>query len=170
MTRVLSTEASLRSLNFPDRFIRHRGFLGFVEPIMTSSTEPRAPSDATLTIVQGLADPNLVSFMCVYDDESGHGVVAYWRHSFFRMRIDRRPPAGEERRQFDADATFVWQPGLSDVSASSFASYNFSRYFIRHRNFELYLELLGAPDDYAFSWDATFTIVQPLAPESAAGL
>ncbi len=49
---------TLRSINYPDRYLRHSHFLGALTPVTTD----RDRQDASFRAVQGLADPLLVSF------------------------------------------------------------------------------------------------------------
>lgn len=138
---------SLQSVNFPDRFIRHRNFLGEITPI--ASALDRA--DSSFFVVPGLADNNAVSFRSV-NFERG-----YLRHSGFRVRMDLRPTGPDPL--FDADATFRWEPGLGEVGAASFRSHNFPTRYIRHRNFELWLEE-GVGE--LFERDSSFRVVRAL--------
>jgi hypothetical protein len=148
----VSEYRSLQSHNAPDRFVRHRDFLGELEPV-TTDVDRR---DATFKIVAGLADSSCVSF------ESLNGPTYYLRHSDFRIRLD----PFTETELFRADATFCPQSGLADNSKFSFESYNGPGLYIRHRGFHLYLE---SGSDDIFRADATFAVVAPRVPQLPAG-
>ncbi|WP_235147930.1 AbfB domain-containing protein [Fischerella thermalis] len=51
-------------------------------------------------------------------------------------------------------------PGLFDNNASSFESLNFPGHYIRHKNFELWIDASDGSD--LFRKDATFSITTPL--------
>lgn len=138
---------SLRSVNFPDRFVRHMDFSGELTPIISELDK----NDATFEIIQGLADDRLISFRSL--NFPGY----YLRHQDFRLKLQESNPSlgGTHDRLFAEDATFFWRPGNSDVTASSFACFNFPNRFIRHREFHLLVEPLD--DDISFQ-DSTFRI------------
>jgi len=61
---------------------------------------------------------------------------------------------------FKQDATFCVVSGLANSEGRSFESVNFSKHYIRHSNFELWL---GKSDgSQLFKKDATFIISRPL--------
>ncbi len=62
----------------------------------------------------------------------------YVRHADFRLRVDilGEPPTELERK----DATFSVVDGLAQTHLVSFRSWNYSDHYIRHRNFEVFLE------------------------------
>lgn len=151
-TAALGAEHSFESFNFPGRFIRHRGFLGYIDPVVT----PLDEQDSTFKVVQALAAPNnllAVSF------ESVNFPGYYLRHQNFRIKLNSRDGSD----LFDKDATFIVGSGNADKSNSSlasFKSFNFPRRYIRHRGFELWLE----PSDSALAEaDSTFKVVAPNA-------
>jgi hypothetical protein len=139
-------EHSYRSVNFPDRFIRHRNSLGFIEQI----NDQLGRKDATFVVVPGLAG-------------SCHSLEAkffpghFLRHQNFRVKLGTDDPLD---KAFRKDATFCFRDGLADPDARSFESFNFPNHFIRHRDFELVL----SPNDGSelFKKDATFVSVQAL--------
>jgi hypothetical protein len=139
---------SFKSFNFPDRFIRHKNSLGFIEPI--SSELDR--NDGTFRIIPGLADRDSISF------ESINYPNHFLRHENFRLKMAVRI----EQQLFRQDATFRIVPGLSDNRAYSFESLNFPGRFIRHRNFELWVDSSDGSD--LFNKDATFIITSSLRP------
>ena len=103
--------ASFKSYNIPDHYIRHKNFLGYLEPI----TDDLGKKDATYKLVPGLANSNCSSFESV--NFPGH----FLRHENFRLKLVRRI----NQRLFREDATFCIVSGLFDNNASSFESLNF---------------------------------------------
>ncbi len=144
---------SLRSINFPDRFIRHITFLAELTNIASELDK----NDGTFEIVQGLADSRFVSF------RSANFPTFYLRHQDFRLKLQESvPPLGATHdRLFAEDATFSLQPGNSDITELSFASFNFPDRFIRHKQLHLFIEPLR--DDLSFQ-DSTFRIEPGFIP------
>jgi hypothetical protein len=118
--------AKFESVNYPQRFIRHRNLLGYLEPISTDLDE----SDASFRIRIGLADPNCISL------ESKNFPGHFLRHQNWRIRLSQN----DSSTLFRKDATFCPQSGLSAQGGKSYESYNYPGYFIRHRDFELWLD------------------------------
>jgi Alpha-L-arabinofuranosidase B (ABFB) domain len=139
---------SFSSHNFPDRYIRHRNFFGYLEPI----GDDLARKDATYKLVAGLTNRNCTSFESV--NFPGH----FLRHENFRLKLARRI----NQRLFREDATFCIKNRLfgDDSSSWSFESINFPGHYIRHKNFELWVEPSDGSD--LFRKDATFGITSPL--------
>jgi len=139
---------SFRSYNFGDRYIRHRNFLGYLEPI----NDELGRKDATYKLVPGLANRNCTSFESV--NFPGH----FLRHENFQLKLARRI----NQRLFSEDATFCIKSALfgNDASSWSFESLNFPGHYIRHRNFELWIDPSDGSD--LFRKDATFGITNPL--------
>lgn len=137
--------ASLRSVNFPTRYVRHRNFLG--ELTETSTELDRR--DASFVVVPGLADSSGVSLLA--SNFSGH----YLRHQGFRLKL--QPLANDDL--YRRDATFHIVPGLADSSRISLRSVNFPTHYVRHRGFSLYLE---SGSDTLFRQDATFQRLRAL--------
>ncbi|MBI1211196.1 MAG: hypothetical protein GC190_07015 [Alphaproteobacteria bacterium] len=67
---------------------------------------------------------------------------------------------------FRQDASFYVRPGLADGSLASFESVNYPGYYLRHRNFHLFLE---QGSDELFRSDATFYPEPGLASERRRG-
>ncbi|UKO99088.1 AbfB domain-containing protein [Nostoc sp. UHCC 0870] len=63
---------------------------------------------------------------------------------------------------FQADATFCPKPGLADTTAVSFASFNYPNRYIRHRNYELWIDPQAT--DTLYKNDTTFKFVTPWTP------
>jgi hypothetical protein len=131
---------SFKSLDFPDRFIRHINFLGELTPIVSDLDK----KDASFEIVPGLADGSFVSFRSLNIPDH------FLRHQDFRLKlhpIEHLPNPnpgtfgpGPIVPSFAQDATFILQFGLADPTASSFECLNFRGRFIRHRDFHLFVE------------------------------
>lgn len=139
--------SSFRSLNYPDRYIRHRLSLGYVDRIVANDKLGR--KDATFKLVPGLAG-RCRSFESVnYPDH-------FLRHQNFRLNLAKR----SDDQLFKEDATFCVVAGLANSQGRSFESVNFPKHYIRHSNFELWL---GKSDgSRLFKQDATFIISLPL--------
>jgi hypothetical protein len=139
---------SFQSYNFSDRYIRHRNFLGYLEPI----SDELGRKDATYKLVPGLANSKCSSFESV--NFPGH----FLRHENFRLKLARRI----NQRLFREDATFCIKTRLfgDNTSSWSFESLNFPGHYIRHKNFELWIDPSDGSD--LFRKDATFSITTPL--------
>jgi hypothetical protein len=142
---------SLKSHNFPTRFVRHNNFLG--DLTLIQNTVGRA--DATFFKRRALSKtPGAVSF------ESVNFPGRFLRHRFGRIRLD----LDDGTALFRADASFHERNGLGSRRQKSYESVNFPGRFIRHRGFRLWLD---ARDDTAvFAADATFRSVTGLAVAS----
>jgi hypothetical protein len=145
---------SFRSLNYPDRYIRHRASLGYVDPIVASDKLGR--KDATFRLVPGLAG-KCRSFESV--NYPGH----FLRHQSYRLKLAKQT----DGQLFKDDATFCVVRGLANPEGRSFESVNFPKHYIRHSNFELWI---GKSDgSQLFKKDATFMISRPLTVHPPAG-
>ena len=143
-TSTLELPLQLRSLNFPDRFIRHRNFLGE----LTGKEGP--PEDFLFTIVrrgEGRIALRSVNYP-----------AAFLRHRDFRIRLEAPEVGGETL--FEQDTTFALEPGLADPNnpqSISLRSVNYPDRYLRHRDYSLYLEPKSSPNLAA---DATFSKVE----------
>lgn len=149
ITYAQGREASFQSYNFPQRWIRHRGSLGYLEDVRSEGERLR--KDAHFRVVPGLAG-RCSSFESM--NYPGH----FLRHQNFRLKLARQT----SEQLFKDDATFCLKPGLafSQGDWKSFESVNLPNHFIRHRNFELWL---GRNDNSRlFREDATFQITNPI--------
>ena len=136
-------DISLATFNYPGRYIRHRNFLGEVTAIHTELDQ----QDATFRVVPGLAAEGEVSL------ESVNYPGFYLRHQNYRLKLQSM--AGDPNPDlFRADATFRVVQGLADKEGISLEAHNFPGFYIRHRNFHLYLDR----NDHTqlFREDATF--------------
>ncbi len=141
--RSLGNEFSFQSWNFPDRYIRHRGSLGYVEPV----PDDLGKKDATFRIVSGLSG-KCASF------ESHNYPGHFLRHQGSRLKLAPRT----EDRLFLEDATFCMVQGLG--SGLSFESINYPAHYLRHRNFEVWLDPYDGSE--LFRKDATFQLRPPV--------
>jgi hypothetical protein len=144
INNLVGQEISFQSYNFPDRFIRHRNSLGFVETI----PDELGKNDATFKIVPGLAG-RCVSF------ESHNYPNHFLRHQASRLKLAQR----SDDQLFRQDATFCMVSGLADSAGTSFESVNYPGHYLRHKNFELWLDRYDGTEQ--FRKDATFRATQP---------
>jgi hypothetical protein len=136
---------SLQSVNYNNRYVRHINFLGELTPIQSDQDR----QDATFNLkaynetVQ-LVPINFPNFVL--------------RHQEFRIKITEVTPS-DNPGLLVADSTFLLTPSASGRGATlMFRSSNFKDRFIRHLNFDLWLE---TPDNEHES-DAIFLITDPL--------
>ena len=155
-------EKSLRSVNFPDRYVRHRNLLAYVEVIDSKL----AASDATFRIRDPLAPG--AGEGC-YSFEATNPKLRGWylRHQNFRLKLSK----ATNDEVFKKDATFCLKQALASRASyeeshqASFESFNFPGYFIRHSDFELAIRQNDGSD--VFKRDATFVVERPVrAPGS----
>jgi Alpha-L-arabinofuranosidase B (ABFB) domain/Glycosyl hydrolases family 43 len=144
-TAVPTGNRSLRSVNFTDRYVRHRDYLAYVDPVSTATDR----QDATFTIVAGLANSACVSFRSVNFPDR------YLRHYEFRVRLE----VSAGNATFARDATFCGRAGFA--GGVSFESYSHPGRYLRHVNQEVRVELFASGS--GFAGDASFTVVAPLA-------
>lgn len=142
---------SLRSYNYPDRFVRHQYYTGKLTPISSSLDE----LDSTFRIVPGLADDTIGNTYQYISFESWNFSGWYLVDEGGVLVLRRRSTCDDD---FDRRATFKQVAGLIDGSAQSFESYFGNGNFIRHRNFQLYVE---SGDSELFNKDATFCLTAP---------
>jgi len=145
---------SLQAYKPQDYYMRHVGFVGRISPAKSDQDV----KDANFRIVPGLANKNCISF------ESTNVRDHYLKHAFFRIVLAKRL----DEQKFREDATFCIVWGLHKTSRSgadsmSFRSYNFPNRYIRHRNFELWLDQYE--NTALFRDDATFFMVPPAMRE-----
>jgi hypothetical protein len=141
---------SLRSVNAPDRYVRHRDYLAYVDPLGPGSALADR-RDATFRFVPGLGNPNCLSL------QAANFPGSYLRH--FNMRVTLAADDGSAT--FRGDATFCNRAGLAGGGSVSFESYNHPGRYLRHYNYELRIDQRAA--DAVFSADASFTLTAPLS-------
>ena len=144
ISNFVGQEFSFQSLNYPDRYIRHRNSLGFIEPPL----DVLGKNDATFKLVPGLAGRCLSFQSHNYPDH-------YLRHQGFRLILSRQ----SDDLLFKEDATFCVVQGQG--SGFSFESFNYPSRYIRHRNNELWVDSFDSTD--LFRKDSTFHFRPPLS-------
>ena len=143
-------DIAFTSWNFPNRYIRHRNSLCYIEVIRPG--DKIGAKDATFRRVPGLAGKGS-SFESV--NFPGH----FLRHQNFRLKLAKFV----DQKLFREDATFYFVKGLADPNGRSFESFNFPKHYIRHRDFELMISPYDDSD--LFRKDATFKQVAPPNPQ-----
>ena len=138
---------SFRSWNFPNRYIRHRSFLAYIDPIVANDNLGR--KDATFRLVPGLAG-RCWSFQSVNIPDH------FLRHENFRVKLAKQA----NDQLFKEDATFCIVEGLAGSGGRSYESVNFPGHYMRHSNFELWLA--KSDGSRLFREDATFITSPPL--------
>ena len=79
LLQAQTTSSSFQSTNFPDRDIRHKNFIGYIDPIQSDLDR----SDASFIMVPGLADKRFCSFRSVnFPDQ-------YLRHQNFALKLQK---------------------------------------------------------------------------------
>jgi Alpha-L-arabinofuranosidase B (ABFB) domain/Glycosyl hydrolases family 43 len=149
-TALPTGNRSLQPANLPDRYVRHRSNLGYVDPLSSSSTAADR-QDATFAVVAGLANGNCYSLQAVNVANS------YLRHSNMRVGL----AANDNTPLFRSDATFCARTGLAGGGTVSLESYNHPGRYLRHFNYELRIDLYEPGATYAS--DASFAVTAPLA-------
>ncbi|GIH23973.1 hypothetical protein Aph01nite_22830 [Acrocarpospora phusangensis] len=149
-TAVPTGNRSLRSANFPDRYVRHRSGPAYIDPLSSASSLADRQS-GTFTVVAGLANAGCHSFQSVNTPGS------YLRH--FNMALTLQRDDGSAI--FKGDATFCGRAGLAGGGTVSFESYNLPGRYLRHYNYAMRLDLRESTS--VFASDASFTVTSPLA-------
>lgn len=144
---------SLESVNQPGRFLRHIDYLGRLD-VVTSGSSAQIRSDATFTVVSGLASPSCYSF------QAANGM--FLRHRDYRVRLEVN--AGTPT--FRGDATFCAVDG-SVAGSVSLVSFNFPDRRLRHRDQELWLDVYQ--DTATFRADSSFRLTTPWTPKTTKG-
>ncbi len=139
---------SLRCFNFPEHFVLHRDWLGWMAKVGNDHDRQLA----SLQLVPGLADPQLVSLQ-----PWGHP-RHFFRHQGGRVKLHHV----KDSQLFRRDATFRMVPGLADKTWVSFKSFNFPGSYLRHKRGELWIDKNDGTE--LFMQDATFRRAAPLDP------
>merc|ERR1712232_1473898 len=141
---------NLKGFNFPEHGLRHKNYEFFLEEFKVDGP----PEDFEFIMRPGLTDPAKVSF------ESVNFPDYYIRHQGFRVKLHNLKETDDEDL-FKNDATFeLIKPNAEDAdwgadkSLCSFRSVNFPDHFLRHKNFELWLD--ERDDSELFNKDTTF--------------
>lgn len=177
--KLLDSEwVTIQSYNFPDRYIRHRNYLGELTTVKSNLDT----LDSTFKVVKGLAGRGTVSF------ESKNYPGYYLRHHNFRIKLHKLDGSD----LFRQDASFIRKTGLAiglwnvpiDESLTSYESVNYPGFYIRHRAdnnaeeaskvFHLYIEKYVRSDsidpshpkdaEARFRRDCTFKLKSRLFP------
>ncbi|MFK4472569.1 hypothetical protein ABH897_002293 [Paenibacillus sp. RC73] len=139
------------SFNYPDRFIRHRNFLGELDPIHMNSSDS-GKMDATFNLEWIDESRNLARL------RSYNFPNHFLRHQGFRIKLYPDNPADP---LMQADSTFIVEQGLAYPYGWEFISFRAinlpPRHYIRHRNFHLYVDFIPQNDQLALK-DSTFRI------------
>jgi hypothetical protein len=134
---LAGASSRFRSFNYPDRYVRHRNFLGELTP------DGQPADDFRFTVID--RDPGLVALRSVNFPDR------YLRHQDFELKL--QPSAGPDDALWRQDTTFRKVPGLADAGGCSFQSVNYPDRYIRHRDFKMWVE--PTDSDLARA-DATF--------------
>lgn len=155
---LLWGQSSFAASNYPDRYVRHSGFLGYISDPTRPHPDPRVElEDATFDVFAGMAcRPNTQTVSL----RSRNYPKRWMRHSLWRIRFDEYDQGAQPSELFKMDASFEMVPGLAG-HCISFKSVNYPDRFIRHRNFELWLDVPDGSD--LFRKDATFCERPPRA-------
>lgn len=136
--RSATAQRSLRSYNFPDRYVRHVDFKARIDPIST----PLDRADGTFNVVPGLANNSCMSL------ESSNFPGYFLRHQGYQIYLHK----ADGTELFAADATFCQRPGRAGAG-SSLEALNLPGYYLRHSGFVLFISAEGG--DLA-AQDSTF--------------
>ncbi|GAA4460515.1 hypothetical protein GCM10023170_061740 [Phytohabitans houttuyneae] len=121
----------LEPVTHPGYRVRHRDFLGRIDPVGASSPAVDK-ADATFTVRAGLADRRCVSL------EAVNYPGFYLRHQDFAIHLHRRDPSAI----FAADATFCPRPGAGGRDIS-LRSYNYPDRHLYHQRSRLFIATSG---------------------------
>ncbi|WP_406434485.1 AbfB domain-containing protein [Streptomyces sp. NBC_00631] len=139
-----TTQKSVRSVNYPDRYWHVSD--GLVKLDAPRGSESR--EDSTFTVVKGLANSSCYSF------RTSDG--KYLRHRDFLLRAD----SNDGSYLFQQDATFCARAS-SYSGAVMLESVNYPGRYLRHQSFQLKLDPYQNSDLYRA--DSAFRFVDPLA-------
>ena len=149
-------------LHFPLKTIRIDLFDILISWV-TSPTQMHPPSsvelnDATFDVRQGMVCRQGIKAVSL---RSRNYPKRWMRHQFSRIKFDEIDLSGSQASElFASDASFEIVPGLAG-QCISFRSVNYPDSYIRHRNFELWLDVPDGTE--LFRRDATFCMQPPRA-------
>ena len=148
MTIDVGGKYSLKSNNYPDRYLRHQGYRIKLHP---NDGSELYRLDSSFRIVPGLAGTG-ISF------ESENYPNHYIRHRNYECHIDK----SDGSDLFKKDASWNPKPGLANAQGVSFESVNYPEFFMRHSGF---LGRIDRRDGSAlFDQDATWLPILLEAP------
>lgn len=116
---------AFQSVNYKTKFIRHRGYKGYITVIRSMLDR----KDASFRIRKGLWGKGTVSF------ESVNFPGYFLRHQGFVIKLHKRSNAPLYRK----DASFYIRRGLAK-GGNSFESVNYRGHYIRHCSFRLFID------------------------------
>ncbi|MDD4964623.1 MAG: AbfB domain-containing protein [Gallionella sp.] len=143
----------MRSVNYTDRYVRHRNYLGELTPVASDGDK----KDASFITRPGLAGTG-VSF------ESVNYPGYFLRHQNFEIKLHQR----EESDLYKKDATFIDERGLAG-KGRSFESVNFPGFYLRHCEFRMFIDnnrhgnAACNPSESVFKADVSFEIMSESA-------
>lgn len=139
----------LKSTNFPKLCVRHSFFTG---ELSRCPGDHQDASDFYFKAVRIAGHTDLYRLKATNGNLPGH----YLRHQNFRIVLSKVPPKPSAAYDlFLKDSSFYLRKGLNGTGIS-FESWNFPGWYIRHRNFHLYISKSGDPNDRPFKADASF--------------
>ena len=139
----------LKSVNYADRYVRHRNYMSELTPITSDGDK----KDASFITRSGLAGTG-VSF------ESVNFPGYFLRHQNFEIKLHQR----EESDLYKKDATFIDERGLAG-KGRSFESVNFPGHYLRHCNFKMFIDnnrrgnTACNPSEQVFEADVSFDVI-----------
>ena len=143
---------SFKSVNYPDRWIRHYNYEGRIDPIDPNDTV--GLKDATFILRPALSGtPGAVSF------ESVNYPGFFLRHEDFRLKL-QATNTDHHPQSFREDASFLPRAGLAGGATVSYESVNFPNHFIRHSDYKLWVN--KSRGEQTFPQDASFRKLSPL--------
>ncbi len=147
----ISSRGMLRSLNYRKLCVRHAFFQGELTPCPTRSSDA---ADFYFKAVPVQGHSNLYRLAATNKNLTRF----YLRHENYRIVLSKVPPKSNKAAYtlFLKDSAFYLRTGRTGKGIS-FESYNFPGWYIRHRNFHLYISKEGEPGDRHFEGDASFS-------------
>ena len=140
---LLPSDVRLRSVNFPQRYVRRRESSVEISELASAADF----DDATFRKVTGLAGEGTISFESVL-------LPGYFlRHQSFALHLHQN----DSSSLFAEDASFFERAGLAGGNSRSFESINFPGYFVRHQNSIVSIQQNDSSP--LFAQDASFDIV-----------
>ncbi|MCY9579726.1 AbfB domain-containing protein [Paenibacillus alvei] len=141
------TYMSLRSYNYPERFIRHRNYLGEISPIISDLDK----KDATFNLVW-IDEVRQIARL-----ESYNYPNHFLRHQNYRIMIS---PDNQNDPVMQGDSMWFVDGGLAGSEGISFQSRNYPKFYIRHRNNQLWLDRINLNSELDRK-DSTFLVTRP---------
>lgn len=144
--------ASFQSVNYRTKYIRHRGFMGYITDIKSDLDK----KDSSFYIRKGLYGAGTVSL------ESVNYPGYFLRHQGFVIKLHKKATDA----LYLKDASFYIRKGLAP-GGLSFESVNYRGHYIRHCSFRLFIDNNKrgnrACNPAVFKGDVTFRQVPALA-------